>query len=214
MIVSIFVDIFLFFILFIVLIILFYGFFKYIFLPSKKFYLDLQSPPLKVGSITEIVLDQNQKKRTITIGSLTSEISLRLKGIEDPHIEIQILKEKGLEEYELSIKPFAKKKTLWKAPHTQNFVLLEDTDVIQSREFIGHPGYLRLIALMQGTRPLHYVEIEISVKFFIDSYGEERMKFLFKINTIYPGIDLNSRDKRGIFAFGRPKIQEENLIES
>lgn len=94
---------------------------------------------------------------------------------------------------------------LWKAPHTNNFVVLDQIDTLESREFIGHPGYLRLVGLMQGGRPLHYVEVEISVKFFIDSYGEERMKFLFKINRIYPGIDLNSRDNKGIYSFGRVK---------
>ncbi|MFN3604012.1 MAG: hypothetical protein ACK4UJ_04810 [Leptonema sp. (in: bacteria)] len=212
MIVPIYIDIVLFSLLMLVLLILSYGFYKFIYIPSKKLYLDLQSPPLEVGSVTEIVVDQNQKKKVIRIGSLLSDISLRLKGIEDPHVEIQFVKEKGLEEYEIILYPVAKKKTLWKAPHTQNFILLETSEKLESREFIGHPGYLRLVGLMQSGRPLHYVEVEISVKYFIDSFGEERMKFLFKINRIYPGIDLDSRDKRGIYSFGRSKeaIQEES----
>ncbi len=212
MVLPLYVEYILFFVLFLVFVILFYGFYMFIYIPSKKFYLDLQSPPLQVGAVNEIILDQNQKKKSITIGSLTSDISLRLKGIEDPHLEILITKEKGLEEYEILIKPIARKKILWKAPHTKNFQLLEKSDILQSREFIGHPGYLRIIGLMQGNRPLHYVEIEISVKFFIDSYGEERMKFVFKINRIYPGIDLNSRDNKGIYSFGR--VKEEEASES
>jgi hypothetical protein len=69
---------------------------------------------------------------------------------------------------------------------------------------------------MQKNRPIHYVEFELSVKFIIDNLGEERMKFFLKINRIYPGVDLKSRDKKGIYSFGRIKTEEkeESLTES
>jgi hypothetical protein len=42
------------------------------------------------------------------------------------------------------------------------------------------------------------------------------MKFFLKINRIYPGVDLKSRDKKGIYSFGRIKTEEkeESLTES
>jgi len=71
--------------------------------------MDLQSPPPEEGSVKEILLGQNEKRKVITIGALTSDIALRLKGIEDPHVEITVQKEKGLEEYIITIRPLAKK---------------------------------------------------------------------------------------------------------
>ncbi len=91
--------------------------------------------------------------------------------------------------------------------------ILKSTEVIESKELIGHPAYIRVVALMQKERPLHFVEIELSQKYFINNYGEERMKFFLKINKIYPGVDLQSRNKQGIYAFGRQKMEESEEKE-
>lgn len=212
MIIPIYVDIFLFLFLLVIVILLIYGFYLYIYLPSYKIYMDLQSPPPKEGTQLEIVLEPNQKRKIITIGSITATIPLRLKGIEDIHVELIIEKEKGIEEYKIILKPIAKNKVLWKAPHVKNTVLLNEPDTIQSSELIGHPAYFRVVALMQNNRPIHYVEFELSMKYFIDNIGEERIKFFLKINKIYPGIDLKSRDKKGIYSFGRLKTEDKEEI--
>lgn len=209
MIIPFYIDILLFSFLIIIMIFLAYGFYLYVYIPSYKIYMDLQSPPPQEGTQMEIVLQPNQKRKVITIGSITTTIPLRLKGIEDLHAELIIEKEKGIEEYKIIIKPMAKNKVLWKAPHVKNMILLNDVDTIQSSELIGHPAYLRIVALMQNNRPIHYVEFELSMKYFIDNIGEERIKFFLKINKIYPGIDLKSRDKKGIYSFGRLKTEEK-----
>jgi len=216
MIIPFYIEFILYLFLFVLLFFLGFGFYIYIYIPSYKLYMDLQSPPPEEGSIKEILLGQNEKRKVITIGALTSDISLRLKGIEEPHVEITVQKEKGLEEYIVTIRPFAKNKVLWKAPHVKDMNYLNEPDSFESRELIGHPAYLRVVALMQKNRPLHYVEFELSVKFIIDNFGEERMKFFLKINRIYPGVDLKSRDKKGIYSFGRIKTEEkeQSLTES
>lgn len=212
MIIPIYIDIILYLILFIILLFLGFGFYLYIYVPSYKIYMDIQSPPPEEGTIKEILLEQNERKRIISIGAIASDIDLRLKGIEDPHVEIIIQKEKDLEEYSITIKPKVKNKVFWKAPHVKNMILLNEPDTFESRELIGHPGYLRVVGLMQNNRPIHYVEFELSAKFIIDKLGEERMKFFLKINRIYPGVDLSSRDKKGIYSFGRAKTEDKEEI--
>ncbi|MCS7206186.1 MAG: hypothetical protein NZ853_10860 [Leptospiraceae bacterium] len=199
-------------ILFVALVIVGYGFYVFIYSPSRKLYLDLQSPPPLVGDVKEIVIDNNTRRKSVFIGLLQSDISLRLKGIEEPHLEIHFQKEKGLEEYLLTFKPHAKNKVFWKAPHTTNYSFLNEAVTVESREFIGHPAYIRIIAFIQNNRPIHYVEFELSVKYFYDSFGDEKMKFIFKVIKIYPGIDLKSRDKKGIYSFGKPKAEEVEAL--
>ncbi len=214
MIIPLYIDILFFVILMIVMAILGYGFYLFIYIPSYKIYMDLQSPPPQEGTQLEIVLEPNLKRKIITIGSITATIPLRLKGIEDLHAELIFEKEKGLEEYEITLKPIAKNKVLWKAPHVKNMIVLNEADTIQSSELIGHPAYFRIVALMQNNRPIHYVEFELSMKYFIDNLGEERIKFFLKINKIYPGIDLKSRDKKGIYSFGRLKTEDKEEVYS
>ncbi len=212
MIVPIYIEISMFVFFIIIFILSLYGFYIYIYEPSYKIYMDLQSPPPREGEVKEILIVPKQRKKKITIGSLTSDIALRLKGIEDRHLEITIQKDKDLEEYKITINPLAKDKVLWKAPHTKNVVVLNEPDTFEGRELIGHPAYIRIVGLMQRNRPIHYVEFELSVKFIIDNSGEERMKFILKLTKIYPGIDLKSRNKKGIYSFGKLKTEDLEQI--
>ncbi len=210
MIISFYADLLLYLLLLISLSVVSYGFYIYIFLPSYKVFSDLQSPPPVEGSQTEVIFDK-EKRKSVSIGCITSQISLRLKGIEDPHIIIEFEKERDLEEYKIFLKPYGN--VFYKPPHMSRIEILKSTEIIESKELIGHPAYIRVVALMQKERPLHFVEIELSQKYFINNYGEERMKFFLKINKIYPGVDLQSRNKQGIYSFGRPKMEESEEKE-
>lgn len=41
--------------------------------------------------------------------------------------------------------------------------------------------------------------------------GRERLKFIFVIHKIHPGINLRSKNGKGLFAFGKDLSQKETV---
>lgn len=180
--------------------VLLYSVFRWILGPAMKVMASATAPPPAPGSIHEVIL-RNGRHQRFRIGLVDAEVKMRLKGIVEDHVVLDFKRDRRLEEYEILVIPSGT--TFLRHPHSKSLERMRGTETIESRELIGHPAMLRLVAAMQGERPIHYVEFELSTKYFIDAGGEERMKFLLELKRIHPGIDLKSLTKKGVYNFGR-----------
>lgn len=180
--------------------VLLYSAFRWILGPAMKVMASATAPPPAPGSTQEIIL-RNGRHQRFRIGLVDAEVKMRLKGIVEDHVVLDFKRDRRLEEYEILVIPSGT--TFLRHPHSKSLDRMRGTETIESRELIGHPAMLRLVAAMQGERPIHYVEFELSTKYFIDAGGEERMKFLLELKRIHPGIDLKSLTKKGVYNFGR-----------
>ncbi|MBE7437940.1 MAG: hypothetical protein HS115_05725 [Spirochaetales bacterium] len=170
--------------------------------PAREALADTLSPPPREGSEEEITITTG-RIRTMGIGQIDSDFKTRMHGIKEDHLVIKLRRDPEVESYTISLSPGGP--VFYRAPHQKTFELMSGAESFESSELIGHPAVLRLAALVRDHRPIQFVEFEMSTRFYINNSGEEKMKFLLKINKIYPSIDLDSRDKRGVFLFGRLK---------
>lgn len=175
-------------------------FYRFILYPAFKVMADTSSPPPALGESKELIL-KNGRHLRYRLGLVDSDWKLRMKGIVEDHLVFDFRKDRSLEEYEIELNPSGP--VLYRPPHEQHLQRMKGKDRIESRELIGHPALFRLVAAIQGERPVHYIEFELSTRFFIDNAGDERMKFIVELKRIHPGIDLKSRSKRGVYNFGR-----------
>lgn len=175
--------------------------------PARKASADRQAPPPEEGTVKEIIVDDLVRNRKISIGLQDSDITTRMNGIKEDHLSIRIHKERDMEEYDITLVPGGP--VFYRPPHAKKFDPLKVPESFASRELIGHPALLRVVAGIKDNRLLQYLEFELSTKYFVNSAGEEKMKFLITLSRIYPGVDLNSRNKKGIFLFGRVRTREE-----
>jgi hypothetical protein len=185
-------------------------FYRLILYPVLQVMADTASPPPAPGEKKELVL-KNGRHLRYRIGLLDSDWKLRMKGIVEDHLVLDFKKDRNLEEYEIDLIPGGQ--ILYRAPHERHLQLMKGKERIESRELIGHPALFRLVAAMQGERPVHYVEFELLTRYFIDNAGDERMKFIIELKRIHPGIDLKSRSKRGIYQFGRSSEETSSYEE-
>ena len=172
---------------------------------------DIDSPPPEEGRSWEIVLDQG-RTRTITIGQVDSDITTRMQGVKEDHLSIRLDKERELEEYQITISPGGS--VFWRPPHSKKTEPLKGTEVIDSREIIGHPLGLRIAAVVRDNRPIQYLEFALSTEYFFNQYGEEKMKFRLTMIRISPGVDVKSRNKKGLYMFGRAETDHDRETET
>lgn len=177
-----------------------YTVYRVFFWPAFQVMASTTSPPPEVGSVHEIVL-RNVRHLRFHIGLVDADLKLRMKGINEDHLVLDFKRDRKLEEYEILVIPAGT--VFIRLPHIKTLERMKGRETIQSHEMIGHSATFRLVAVMQGERPIHYIEFEMSSKYFIDNAGDERMKFILELKRIYPGIDLKSRNKKGIYNFGR-----------
>ncbi|MBI3395626.1 MAG: hypothetical protein HY042_07320 [Spirochaetia bacterium] len=171
--------------------------------PALSARADTQSPPPAQGTVWDIVIEEKARERVITIGQLDSEIQTRMHGIKDDHLTLRFRKDRDLEEYEITVNPGGP--IFYTAPHSKRSELMKSAESFESRELIGHQAVFRLAAALKDNRPIQYIEFELTTKYFINAFGTERMKFLFTLKKVFPGVDVRSRDKRGVYLFGRKK---------
>lgn len=169
---------------------------------------DTNSPPPRQGEKRELTFKDTRHIR-YRIGLFDSDWKLRMKGIVEDHIILDFKKDRNLEEYDIDLIPGGV--VFYRPPHEQQLVRIKSRERIQSQELIGHSAILRLVAALQGERQVHYVELELSTRFYIDNAGDERMKFILELQRVWPGIDMNSRSKRGVYSFGRESNAKEDL---
>lgn len=165
------------------------------------------APPPEEGFKYEILIDDLERTQIITIGQQDGLINTRLNGIKEDHLILKFVKDRGLEEYEITIQPGGPLQ--YRRPHARKLDLIKTSDVFASRELIGHPALFRVVANLKDHRALQYVEFELSVAYVINNLGEEKMLFTLELTRIYPSLDVDSRDKKGLFSFGRLKRESE-----
>lgn len=166
---------------------------------------DINSPPMEEGTVEDIVLE-HERIRVLSIGQLDSEIKTRMNGIKEDHLILQIRKDPELEAYTFTATPGGP--IYFRRPHSKKYEVMTGVDTFESSELIGHPAVFRLAATVREGRPVHYLEFELSTKYFINNIGEEKMRFMLTFTKFYPSLDRDSRDKRGIFMFGRLQVQD------
>ena len=171
---------------------------------------DIESPPMEEGTVEDIVLE-HERIRQITIGQLDSDIKTRMHGIREDHLTLLLRKDPDLEVYTITATPGGP--ILFRRPHSKKYELMSGVDSFESSELIGYPALFRLAANMRDGRLIHYMEFELSTKYFINNSGEEKMRFMLKFVKFYPGLDRESRNKRGIFMFGRLQVSGDEQSE-
>ena len=172
--------------------------------------------PPSPGHSEAIIFKVHENVRIFSIGQLFGDLNLRLKGIREKHLVIKLHREPGQEIYDLFIE--ASGIVYMRAPHTRQFERLKGKANFSNAELIGHTASFRLTAKLLDGRPLHYVEMELACEYFVNRGGLEQMKFILNILEVKPPVDLNSRNKKGIYAFKsadlglrRSKEEEEDL---
>ncbi len=175
--------------------------YQLIFGPALKAQADRDAPPPEQGAVWEIIVDEKARQRVVSIGQIDSEVQTRMAGIKDDHIVLRFRKERDLEEYEIHLTPGGQ--VFYVAPHTKRAEVMKGPESFASRELIGYPAVMRLAAAVRDARPIQYLEFELATKYFINQFGTEKMKFILTLKKIVPGIDLKSRDRKGIYSFGR-----------
>lgn len=176
--------------------------------PALMIKADRESPPPEEGWAYEILMDDPMRFRTVSVGLLDSDIKLRLQGIREDQLILKIQKERELEEYEFTVQPGTN--LFYRPPHGKKIEILKNNEVFESRELIGHPALFRAAASVKNNRPLQYVEFELSTKYVFNNLGEEKMKFLLTMTRVFPGVDVNSRSKKGLYMFSRFKAAEDD----
>ncbi len=167
---------------------------------------DLLSPPLTEGSVHSIVLEIDRFK-SVSVGQLDSDIKTRMNGIKEDHLVLHFRRDLDLETYTITISPGGP--VLFQRPHLKKYETMSGSEKIESSELIGHPALFRLVASMRSGRPVHFLEFELSTKYFINTVGLEKMRFMLTFVKFHPSLDRDSRNKRGVFNFGRMKVADE-----
>ncbi len=181
--------------------------YKLIFGPVLKAGMERQSPPPEENAVMEILIDDIVRSRRISIGQLDSDIKIRMNGIKEDHLILKIRKERDIEEYEITVVPGGS--VFYRPPHAKKIDAIKGPETIASRELIGYPAIIRIVAGMKDNRLLQYVEYELATRYIINSLGDEKMQFILTLKRIYPGVDQNSRNSKGIYMFSRLRSREE-----
>ncbi|MBW7857242.1 MAG: hypothetical protein H3C43_02830 [Leptonema sp. (in: Bacteria)] len=136
--------------------VLFYFFYRYILQPALKVLADTNSPPPQQGEKRELTFKDTRQIR-FRIGLFDSDWKLRMKGIVEDHLILNFKKDRSLEEYEIDLIPGGA--VFYRPPHEQQLVRMKNRERIESRELIGHPAILRLVAALQGERQVVFISI-------------------------------------------------------
>lgn len=175
--------------------------------PAMLIRADREAPPPEEGSVREIIVDPSLRALKLSIGQIDSDLKTRMNGIREDHIVFRFTKDRELEDYEIQINATGAAQI--RVPHSkkmENFVGMER---LHSSELIGDSAGFRLVASAREGRVNQYVEFELTAKYFITRAGDERMKFLLTLKKIFPSLDKNSRNKKGIYTFGRVKLGQQ-----
>ncbi len=179
--------------------------------PARKLKAEQDAPPPQEGYTYEILISDENRQRTVRVGLLDADIKLRLNGIRDDHLQIRFVKERGLQEYQIDLIPGPN--VYYRPPHARKIEAMKAAESIESRELIGHPASFRLAASVKNNRALQYVEFELSTRFIINNLGEEVMRFTLALTRIFPGVDIQSRNNRGLYMFSRFRPGQEETAE-
>ncbi len=183
--------------------------------PVLKVLADLTAQPPETGFIYEIIVDDTNRNKIISVGQLDADIKTRMKGIKEDHLRLRFKKEAGQEDYNITVIPGGP--LFYKAPHAARLEPISAPESFESSEMIGYPAVFRIAANVSGGRALQYIEMELSNYFSKDAYGKEQMRFVMKLIRYYPGVLRTKPVKKGIYAFGKDSGEsgtDENTEDS
>ncbi len=163
-------------------------------------------PPDEGDSYTVIVPESTRIYR-FSVGQLYGNLPTLCKSIQDDHIVFILKKSKDAENYDILINKSGP--TLMRPPRMQYFAKMETSEKLESHELIGQTASFRISDKINKDRMTQYFEIGLTSSFFVTKLGQERMKFIFIVQKIHPGLGTRSRDKKGLYGFGKERSDED-----
>lgn len=181
-------------------------FFKKVIYPAiKKGSAGIGTPP-EEGDRFLLVVPESQRNVRFSVGQTSGNIRTYCNTISDNHLIFNLKKAKDSEDYEIQI--LRNSAVLFKPPGMPTFSKMESSEKLDSYEVIGKSADFRISDKVVKERMTQYFEIGLSSEFFINNFGKERMRFIFTITKIHPGLNRKTPIKKGLYAFGKEEREE------
>lgn len=181
-------------------------FFKEVIYPAiKKGSAGIGTPP-EEGDRFLLVVPESQRNVRFSVGQTSGNIRTYCNTISDNHLIFNLKKAKDSEDYEIQI--LRNSAVLFKPPGMPTFSKMESSEKLDSYEVIGKSADFRISDKVVKERMTQYFEIGLSSEFFINNFGKERMRFIFTITKIHPGLNRKTPIKKGLYAFGKEERKE------
>ncbi|UML83243.1 hypothetical protein FH587_14200 [Leptospira interrogans] len=181
-------------------------FFKEVIYPTiKKGSAGIGTPP-EEGDRFLLVVPESQRNVRFSVGQTSGNIRTYCNTISDNHLIFNLKKAKDSEDYEIQI--LRNSAVLFKPPGMPTFSKMESSEKLDSYEVIGKSADFRISDKVVKERMTQYFEIGLSSEFFINNFGKERMRFIFTITKIHPGLNRKTPIKKGLYAFGKEEREE------
>ncbi len=181
-------------------------FFKEVIYPAiKKGSAGIGTPP-EEGDRFLLVVPESQRNVRFSVGQISGNIRTYCNTISDNHLIFNLKKAKDSEDYEIQI--LRNSAVLFKPPGMPTFSKMESSEKLDSYEVIGKSADFRISDKVVKERMTQYFEIGLSSEFFINNFGKERMRFIFTITKIHPGLNRKTSIKKGLYAFGKEEREE------
>jgi hypothetical protein len=181
-----------------------------IFLMILKPYIDLKTGeipmPPEAGEKYYFLFSEAARSATFTVGKNMGEIPTKCSAISEGHLVFTFKKHPLNEEYDITVKRSGP--TLFKPPRMQTYTVMESTEKLESHEVIGKTAEFRISGQLFKERMINYIEISLGSKFIFNKKGQERLQFVFTIERIHPGLNLQRSDGDGNFSFGKEEHKE------
>lgn len=181
-------------------------FFKEVIYPAiKKGSAGIGTPP-EEGDQFLLVVPESQRNVRFSVGQTSGNIRTYCNTISDNHLIFNLKKAKDSEDYEIQI--LRNSAVLFKPPGMPTLSKMESSEKLDSYEVIGKSADFRISDKVVKERMTQYFEIGLSSEFFINNFGKERMRFIFTITKIHPGLNRKTPIKKGLYAFGKEEREE------
>ncbi|MFE1939404.1 hypothetical protein ORQ95_08250 [Leptospira kirschneri] len=181
-------------------------FFKEVIYPAiKKGSAGIGTPP-EEGDRFLLVVPESQRNIRFSVGQTSGNIRTYCNTISDNHLIFNLKKAKDSEDYEIQI--LRNSAVLFKPPGMPTFSKMKSTEKLDSYEVIGKSADFRISDKVVKERMTQYFEIGLSSEFFINNFGKERMRFIFTITKIHPGLNRKTPIKKGLYTFGKEEREE------
>jgi hypothetical protein len=171
-------------------------------------YLELKAkaviPPPEEGTEFEIVVSELERNAVFTIGRIGGNMATKCSSISENHLIFQFKRLRESEEYDITVKKGGP--TLVKPPKMNIYSNMDNILKLESHELISSSADFRLSDSIIKERMSSYLEIHLGSKFFINAKGAERMKFIFKLVKIHPG--MHFKKSGTIYTLSRSSFRE------
>ena len=165
-------------------------------------------PPISNGDKFFLVVDSSERYAKFTIGKYIGNIASRVSALQDEHLVFQFKRAKDSEDYDIVIQRNGA--VLYQHPKMDVYSKMESIEKLESHEVIGHEAKFRLGSRISKDRMTHFVEISMGSEFYFNRLKEEKLRFIFTVTRIQPGLNRLKPNADKTFAWGREEeIQED-----